>query len=97
MTPRPKFSNAVMFVKEYVFELFVRDGQIVWVRKADEGHFQIEILDGKCFLLDDPGLAALDFLARDLMPVVPDLVNQLANDICSTESTNRGSSKGARK
>jgi hypothetical protein len=39
------------------------------------------IFDGEYFLLDDLGLAVLDFLARDLMPVVPDLVNQFADSI----------------
>jgi hypothetical protein len=37
------------------------------------------VLNGKRFFLDYSGFAALDFLACDLMPVVPDLIEQLVD------------------
>ena len=34
------------------------------------------VFDGEGLFLDDLGLAAFDFLARDLVPVVPNLMEQ---------------------
>ena len=73
--PQSKSSQGPRFSTPYFFSTFAAGLESAFPNIALNRPPQV-VLDRECFFLNDLGLAPLDFLARDLMPVVPDLMEQ---------------------